>query len=107
MRVTDEMVDVGCDAMLAFYKSGADWTQHPHHAARAVLDAVLADVPEPDAIVKACDMACRGVEADLATERTRVAKLESRLSDVCALLRNTKGAYVEKAWLAFVLGDEP
>ncbi len=46
MRVTDEMADVGCDALLAVYKSGADWTQHPHHAARAVLEAVLKDVPD-------------------------------------------------------------
>lgn len=36
----------------------------------AIVEAALADVPEPDAIVKACDMACRGLE-------TRIAELEA------------------------------
>lgn len=39
--VTQEMCDAGTAAMLAFRKSGSDWTDKPAHAARVVLEAAI------------------------------------------------------------------
>lgn len=39
---SQEMLDAGIDALLAFRKSGGDFTAHPSHAAQEVLKAALA-----------------------------------------------------------------
>lgn len=41
MNITQEMLDAGTEAMLAFRKSGEDWTTKPAHAAEAAIRAAL------------------------------------------------------------------
>ncbi len=64
MKNTDEMAE---RAMRAWADSGSG---SPRRLMRVALEAALADVPEPDATVRACDMACRGLEAKLANVRS-------------------------------------
>lgn len=40
-RATQEMVDAGASALLAYRKSGGDYTVHPTHAAEAAINAAL------------------------------------------------------------------
>ena len=75
MRVTDEMADRGCDALLSLYKSGGDWRDHPHHAARAAITAAVADVPEP---LKAWERAALGQHGQ---DKDRIASLEASLAE--------------------------
>lgn len=82
MKVTDELVDVGCDAMLVFYKSGADWTQHPHRAARAVLEAVLADVPGPGLDWQTCEFTNKdALQSALKRAEVKLAKVREWLDN--------------------------